>query len=182
MKKNNDKRDSNIPPTTGNRTASSSSSGVVASGGSARAGEQGGTSLASPEEIKQLKMQINQLRTEMANLKSEVKTLRDTNAKVTVEKAKATAALETSSKSIKDLEATYSRQLEETKRKQWCAACLKEAIYFCCWNTSYCGYDCQSKHWPQHMPSCQQANRQQQASSVKAEPQRVNSNQTGDKK
>lgn len=47
--------------------------------------------------------------------------------------------------------------IEETKRKQWCAYCNKEAIFYCCWNTSYCDYPCQQKHWPQHMNSCSQA-------------------------
>lgn len=47
--------------------------------------------------------------------------------------------------------------VDETKRKQWCAYCSKEAIFYCCWNTSYCDYPCQQKHWPQHMHSCSQA-------------------------
>lgn len=34
------------------------------------------------------------------------------------------------------LEEMYKKQIDEVKRKQWCAGCLKEAIYFCCWNTS----------------------------------------------
>ena len=35
------------------------------------------------------------------------------------------------------------RAIEETKKKQWCANCGKEAIFYCCWNTSYCDYPCQ---------------------------------------
>lgn len=35
------------------------------------------------------------------------------------------------------------RAIEETKKKQWCANCGKEALFFCCWNTSYCDYPCQ---------------------------------------
>ena len=35
------------------------------------------------------------------------------------------------------------RAVEETKKKQWCANCGKEALFFCCWNTSYCDYPCQ---------------------------------------
>ncbi|KAK3749084.1 hypothetical protein RRG08_034057 [Elysia crispata] len=49
------------------------------------------------------------------------------------------------------------KRIEETKRHQWCAECLKEAVYYCCWNTSYCSYQCQQKHWPAHMPKCMQA-------------------------
>ncbi|XKL59684.1 hypothetical protein PGB90_000700 [Kerria lacca] len=37
--------------------------------------------------------------------------------------------------------------LSETKRKQWCVNCESEAIYHCCWNTSYCSPACQLQHW-----------------------------------
>ncbi|XP_078331125.1 uncharacterized protein LOC144624952 [Crassostrea virginica] len=37
-----------------------------------------------------------------------------------------------------------------------CANCGKEAIFYCCWNTSYCDYPCQKIHWPVHMPVCMQ--------------------------
>lgn len=33
--------------------------------------------------------------------------------------------------------------VQETKRKQWCAYCYKEALLYCCWNTAYCSYPCQ---------------------------------------
>uniref|UniRef100_A0A023G746 Kinase c-binding protein 1 n=1 Tax=Amblyomma triste TaxID=251400 RepID=A0A023G746_AMBTT len=48
--------------------------------------------------------------------------------------------------------------ISETKRKQWCANCWKEAGLYCCWNTSYCGYPCQQAHWTKHMSICTQAN------------------------
>ena len=35
------------------------------------------------------------------------------------------------------------KAVAETKKKQWCANCGKEAIFYCCWNTSYCDYPCQ---------------------------------------
>lgn len=54
-------------------------------------------------------------------------------------------------------DAEKQRAVDETKRKQWCAYCSKVAIFYCCWNTSYCDYPCQQKHWPQHMHSCSQA-------------------------
>lgn len=43
----------------------------------------------------------------------------------------------------RQMEAEKQRAVEETKRKQWCANCGKEALFFCCWNTSYCDYPCQ---------------------------------------
>ncbi|KAF5298466.1 hypothetical protein FQR65_LT01245 [Abscondita terminalis] len=48
------------------------------------------------------------------------------------------------------------KRVEEAKSKQWCANCSKEAQFYCCWNTSYCDYPCQQKHWPSHMSKCTQ--------------------------
>ncbi|XP_047477178.1 protein kinase C-binding protein 1-like isoform X3 [Penaeus chinensis] len=56
----------------------------------------------------------------------------------------------------RQMEAEKQRAVEETKKKQWCANCGKEALFFCCWNTSYCDYPCQQSHWPQHMAVCGQ--------------------------
>lgn len=41
------------------------------------------------------------------------------------------------------------KSIEETKKKQWCINCLKEAKLNCCWNTSYCDELCQRRHWYQ---------------------------------
>ncbi|KAK3611560.1 hypothetical protein CHS0354_018075 [Potamilus streckersoni] len=57
------------------------------------------------------------------------------------------------------------KAVKETKKKQWCASCGKEAIFYCCWNTSYCDYPCQQEHWPTHMPNCLQASQQQSQAS-----------------
>lgn len=54
--------------------------------------------------------------------------------------------------------------IAETKRKQWCANCWKEAVFYCCWNTSYCDYPCQQAHWPKHMATCTQASNASQHS------------------
>jgi len=56
----------------------------------------------------------------------------------------------------KQLEQDRLKAVEETKKKQWCARCGREAQFYCCWNTSYCGYSCQEEHWPMHMNSCSQ--------------------------
>ncbi|XP_017783815.1 PREDICTED: protein kinase C-binding protein 1 isoform X2 [Nicrophorus vespilloides] len=58
------------------------------------------------------------------------------------------------------------RRVEEAKLKQWCAMCLKEAQFYCCWNTSYCDYPCQSKHWSTHMSKCTQSNSTQGQTSL----------------
>ena len=43
----------------------------------------------------------------------------------------------------KQAEIEKQKAITETKKKQWCAYCGKEAIFYCCWNTSYCDYPCQ---------------------------------------
>ncbi|XP_018570944.1 protein kinase C-binding protein 1 isoform X2 [Anoplophora glabripennis] len=53
-------------------------------------------------------------------------------------------------------EAETIKRVELSKSKQWCANCSKEAQFYCCWNTSYCDYPCQQKHWPQHVGKCTQ--------------------------
>ncbi|KAJ3586357.1 hypothetical protein NHX12_012757 [Muraenolepis orangiensis] len=57
----------------------------------------------------------------------------------------------------KQTESERQQAVDETKKKQWCANCRKEAIFYCCWNTSYCDYPCQQAHWPEHMKSCTQS-------------------------
>ncbi|GLG92769.1 Nucleosome-remodeling factor subunit NURF301 [Gryllus bimaculatus] len=52
---------------------------------------------------------------------------------------------------VRQCEMEKQRAIEETKKKQWCTNCGKEALFYCCWNTSYCDYPCQ------HMASCGQA-------------------------
>ncbi|XP_058418539.1 MYND-type zinc finger-containing chromatin reader ZMYND8 isoform X19 [Diceros bicornis minor] len=65
----------------------------------------------------------------------------------------------------KQLELERQQAVDETKKKQWCANCKKEAIFYCCWNTSYCDYPCQQAHWPEHMKSCTQSESSMQAHS-----------------
>ena len=56
----------------------------------------------------------------------------------------------------KQAEVDKQSAIKEMKKKQWCAHCGKEAIFYCCWNTSYCDYPCQQAHWPSHMNTCAQ--------------------------
>ena len=44
-------------------------------------------------------------------------------------------------------EINKERTILETKMKQWCAVCRREATFNCCWNTSHCNYWCQQAHW-----------------------------------
>jgi len=63
----------------------------------------------------------------------------------------------------KQAEMERQKAILETKKKQWCAHCGKEAIFYCCWNTSYCDYPCQQAHWPTHMATCSQTNQDEEA-------------------
>jgi len=64
----------------------------------------------------------------------------------------------------KQSELEKQKAITETKKKQWCANCTKEAIFYCCWNTSYCDYPCQQAHWPSHLATCTQANQDEDGS------------------
>ncbi|KAL7033510.1 hypothetical protein ACKWTF_007618 [Chironomus riparius] len=46
----------------------------------------------------------------------------------------------------------------EIKRVTWCSNCTKEARFYCCWNTSYCGPSCQKVHWQTHQKYCTNRN------------------------
>ena len=60
------------------------------------------------------------------------------------------------------------RAVDEAKKKQWCAQCSQEAIFYCCWNTAYCDYPCQQSHWPKHMVTCANANQNVESSQENA--------------
>ncbi|KAG7477942.1 hypothetical protein MATL_G00074940 [Megalops atlanticus] len=79
----------------------------------------------------------------------------------------------------KQMELERQQAVDETKKKQWCANCRKEAIFYCCWNTSYCDYPCQQAHWPEHMKSCtQSATASQQESETEAAMDAVSKSST----
>lgn len=76
---------------------------------------------------------------------------------------------------IQDMKVAHAKEIEksisETKKKQWCANCGKEAIFYCCWNTSYCDYPCQQIHWPSHMPVCMQTQNNSDSNNTEANSQ-----------
>ncbi|KAL8623727.1 hypothetical protein ACOMHN_004790 [Nucella lapillus] len=81
------------------------------------------------------------------------------NHKLMIAEMKACWEAETS-KALNDLKKKLTAEKEEAvteaKKKQWCATCWKEAIFYCCWNTSYCSYACQQQHWTLHQQHCRQ--------------------------
>jgi len=57
----------------------------------------------------------------------------------------------------KKIKLETEQEIENAKRKQWCANCWEEANLRCCWNTSYCNTKCQSEHWEKgHKKTCSQ--------------------------
>ncbi|XP_076429028.1 zinc finger MYND domain-containing protein 11 isoform X11 [Peromyscus maniculatus bairdii] len=56
---------------------------------------------------------------------------------------------------IKKLATQHKQLISQTKKKQWCYNCEEEAMYHCCWNTSYCSIKCQQEHWhAEHKRTC----------------------------
>ena len=131
------------------------------------------------DEIEQLKKEVAQLQKQLVEDREahnkEIKSIREViqnemtlrrSIKDKENNVPAIVLSDSSGDSGKSLSENFKRMIEDTKKQQWCAFCLGKAIYFCCWNTSYCGYECQSKHWPQHMHQCQQHSRSNNNSST----------------
>ena len=118
------------------------------------------------DEIEQLKKQAaqlqNQLEKDCEAHNKEIKKIREdieyekVLRKSLMDQAQAVAVSDSSADNGKTLSDNFKKVIEETKRQRWCATCLGKATYICCWNTAYCGTECQYKHWPQHRNQCQQ--------------------------
>ncbi|XP_061094266.1 zinc finger MYND domain-containing protein 11-like isoform X3 [Conger conger] len=56
---------------------------------------------------------------------------------------------------VKKMVSHHKQLISQTKKKQWCYNCEEEAMYHCCWNTSYCSIKCQQEHWhADHKRTC----------------------------
>ncbi|XP_032665261.1 protein kinase C-binding protein 1 isoform X2 [Odontomachus brunneus] len=102
-----------------------------------------------------LRMQIEHMKwqhqQQMAELQHNAdRTMREMRASLEAEK------LRSIQEARREVEEDKIRCIEETKRKQWCAKCGQEALFYCCWNTAYCDYPCQQLHWSTHMHTCSQ--------------------------
>ncbi|KAG7205798.1 hypothetical protein KM043_007743 [Ampulex compressa] len=102
-----------------------------------------------------LRLQIERMRWEHQQQLAELKhntdrILREMRASLEAERLRAVK------ETRREAEEELRRCVEEIKRKQWCALCGREALFYCCWNTAYCDYPCQKSHWPMHMRSCAQ--------------------------
>ena len=122
----------------------------------------------SPEAtIKGLQLELEKMQwrhgQEMADMKQSVDAmLKDMKASLEKETQRTVDSLK------KAAEVEKQKAINETKKKQWCANCSKEAIFYCCWNTSYCDYPCQQAHWPAHMSSCSQVGSEENSGEAKS--------------
>jgi len=70
---------------------------------------------------------------------------------------------------MRKLAAKHKEAISQAKKKQWCQSCEDEAIYHCCWNTSYCSTKCQQMHWhKEHKRVCRR--KRPEAGDSKAAP------------
>ncbi|XP_071804612.1 uncharacterized protein [Asterias amurensis] len=106
-------------------------------------------------EIEDLKMEVQRLKWVQEQEKTEYKQIMDLALAEMKECMEAEAAVAMENLKMK-LETEKQDEIRKTKSKQWCAMCGKDAVFFCCWNTSYCDYPCQQSHWSTHRNSCQQ--------------------------
>ncbi|CAG2114086.1 unnamed protein product [Medioppia subpectinata] len=97
------------------------------------------------EEIKQLKKDLEVVKQLNYRLQNEVRKL---------------SAESQEKQEINELKEKHLQEMSLMKKKQWCFNCEAEAIYFCCWNTSYCSTQCQQQHWLSgHKKSCRRASK-----------------------
>ncbi|KYM97563.1 PREDICTED: protein kinase C-binding protein 1 isoform X2 [Cyphomyrmex costatus] len=119
------------------------------------------------KQIEYMKWQHQQ---QLAELKHNAdRTLREMRASMEAEKLRSIEEVR------KEVEDDKIRCIEETKKKQWCAKCGQQAMFYCCWNTAYCNYPCQESHWPTHMQSCSQ---QSGCATIVSSSANLNSQQT----
>ena len=62
------------------------------------------------------------------------------------------------------------KEIENAKRKQWCANCWEEANLRCCWNTSYCNTKCQRNSFPHSHWLSPMANQKLECPKVPGDP------------
>ena len=88
-------------------------------------------------QVKTLQLELEKMRWRFSQELAEAKhnadlTLLEMRQSMEADKQKCLADLK------KQMEIEKQKAVDATKKKQWCANCGKEAMYYCCWNTSYC--------------------------------------------
>ena len=68
------------------------------------------------------------------------------NLQIAFEKDKARAITDARKQCESEKQRAIELTRRETKKQTWCSSCTKEARFYCCWNTSYCGQQCQRTH------------------------------------
>ncbi|XP_038045013.1 zinc finger MYND domain-containing protein 11-like isoform X2 [Patiria miniata] len=78
----------------------------------------------------------------LAHAKESAKMELDTERKEAAERAQ-----QDKDEELEKLKTKHKEEISFTKKRQWCINCEQEAMYHCCWNTSYCSISCQQSHW-----------------------------------
>ncbi|KAK7109257.1 zinc finger MYND domain-containing protein 11-like [Littorina saxatilis] len=102
------------------------------------------------EKNKALKELTDRLKKDFEEDKQAAVARATTNVSREIEKARKAAedkCKEQYMEEMKKLAAKHKEAISQTKKKQWCFNCEEEAMYHCCWNTSYCSVRCQQEHW-----------------------------------
>lgn len=97
-------------------------------------------------KVRMLELELERERSARAKETAELKANTDrllAEMKKSMDKERARCVQDTRKK----CELERIKSVEDTKKKLWCAQCSKEALFYCCWNTSYCEHACQKKHW-----------------------------------
>ncbi|XP_002733117.1 zinc finger MYND domain-containing protein 11-like isoform X2 [Saccoglossus kowalevskii] len=110
------------------------------------------------EQKETVKFALDKLREEMEADKQHTVSKVKENMMLEIERAKKQIkekCKEENDEETSRLEAKYKEEISQTKKKQWCINCEEEAMYHCCWNTSYCSINCQQVHWhKEHKKLC----------------------------
>ncbi|XP_063709073.1 E3 SUMO-protein ligase RanBP2-like [Culicoides brevitarsis] len=114
--------------------------------------------------VRMLELEIEQMKTRHAKELAEVKHNSDlilSEYKKSQEKREAQLIDEISRKCELERIRAVEKAIEETKSKNWCNFCKREAIYHCCSSTWYCGKRCQQQDWGEHMRYCLNGSKQE---------------------
>lgn len=91
------------------------------------------------------------------------------NLQNTFEQEKNRAIMEIRKQCEHEKQRAIENTRRETKKTTWCSNCTKEARFYCCWNTSYCGQQCQKTHWQVHQKYCTNVSQPDRSCSTSSE-------------
>lgn len=127
----------------------------------AASGASGSTGTVTPtlhepkiKHISMRKEEMNRLREESSNLRLQLNQLQMDYDEL--KRQTSYTGLTVPKTDFEDLKEKYQRDITYAKRHEWCAVCLTQSKYYCCWNTTYCSQKCQVTDWyARHSKACE---------------------------